>query len=421
MSERFCAGRHAARLAATVALSATCVSSWSWTAPALAETFLLQDGSKVEGSLVDATLNTLVIWRQQAGPLQTPRGSVTEVHVPSQKGGMIKGALIGWADGVYQIKTAEGAVMVRADGTLLQRSKPTRSAAATPAEPPALKPKAAKMARLGDKPPTFVLGEQNWVIGTIVAQTGQSVVLRLPLAGLRQIPLNAIRSVAVTLANGQEVEGQLKGWADGVYELAVGDQVIGVRDPALAGRSELAPPVEASASRATAAEVALPPAKPRQAEIAAAAEPAAGPAEAEDPGDEGVVASLPATAPAKPEPEIVTAAVTDLPVIEARLLPTWEHDRVIQVSFALSRPVDKPVLIAYGSVNGTAVAGVDYQQQRGVLTVQPGELQARLEIGLMNDQLPEGNEDFTMFFSTSPGVATLAEKRVLAVIEDDDS
>ena len=100
-------------LAMTVSLIATAL-------PAAAETFTLDDGSVVEGSVVRAIGATIAIRYEVAGLLMTPISSVQQVDIPTRDGGVISGRLVSWSDGVYRLQTDAGLVDAAVeDGTVV--------------------------------------------------------------------------------------------------------------------------------------------------------------------------------------------------------------------------------------------------------------------------------------------------------------
>jgi hypothetical protein len=401
---------------------------------AAAELFVLDDGTELEGRMLDATRNTYTIWREGGGPMQAPRDRVRKVRIATDGAAAIEGELVDWADGVYQIVTGDKQLAVRADGTVLESSEAivieaVPAVARAAPNPPEPKPKQPQVVELSGRSPSFVLDDDSLITGDIVAQAGQTVVVRLPLAGLRQVAMNSIRSVIVPLDDGGELEGDLERWARGIYRLQVEGETVLIHDPsAILAADQAGQPLDAPEPEPAAAPVPVAPAKPAAAapeeptsETSSAAEPAQVNGAAEP--DQPAPAPAPAAAEAEAPDELVVALAKpdqELPVVAAELVPATEGDAALVVAFTLSEAADKPVLIAYGSVNGTATAGVDYEQQRGVITIEPGQQRAELRIPLIDDSASDGEKDFTLFLSTSPGVATLTEKRLRAVIADND-
>lgn len=76
--------------------------------------------------------------------------------------------------------------------------------------------------------------------------------------------------------------------------------------------------------------------------------------------------------------------------------------------------------IRYQTVAGTARAGEDFIPQSGVLEVGPTMPDARIEIRLVRDGLPEPDEAFELVFSPLPAGSTGAERRLTIRVYDED-
>ena len=97
-----------------IAVSSARVRAWAlallvaiWAGPsgaARADTFVLRSGEPIDGSIVQATRNTLIIRRAIGGMHQMPIRGIEEVRIDLAQGEQISGQLLGWADGVYQIR-----------------------------------------------------------------------------------------------------------------------------------------------------------------------------------------------------------------------------------------------------------------------------------------------------------------------------
>ena len=71
-----------------------------------AATFLLDNGSSVEGEIIHATRNTLMVRLSKSGGVkQLARSSVKSVEITTSGGETISGTLESWANGVYEIES----------------------------------------------------------------------------------------------------------------------------------------------------------------------------------------------------------------------------------------------------------------------------------------------------------------------------
>ena len=88
----------AAGVAAALCLLATAAS---------AATFQLKSGESVEGEVIHATRNTLMV-RENIGAIrQLSLGDVQTVEIRTRDGASVSGALLGWKDGVYEVDSGE--------------------------------------------------------------------------------------------------------------------------------------------------------------------------------------------------------------------------------------------------------------------------------------------------------------------------
>jgi hypothetical protein len=85
---------------------ATLVAAWAGASGAAwADTFVLKSSELVEGTIVQATRNTLIIRRSIGGMRQMSIQGIEEVRIDLAQGQQISGQLIGWADGVCRIRS----------------------------------------------------------------------------------------------------------------------------------------------------------------------------------------------------------------------------------------------------------------------------------------------------------------------------
>ena len=98
-----------------------------------------------------------------------------------------------------------------------------------------------------------------------------------------------------------------------------------------------------------------------------------------------------------------------------------EADRVLRFTVSLGAAVGTPVTVSYGTVDGSAEAGIDYEAVSGRLTF-PAESTAALpiEVPLRDDRVSEPRETFAVALSSARG-ATLATATATGAILDDDT
>ncbi len=79
-----------------------------------------------------------------------------------------------------------------------------------------------------------------------------------------------------------------------------------------------------------------------------------------------------------------------------------------------------PSTVQYATMDGTATAGTDYVSQSDTITFSPGETSRSLSIQLINDETPEGDEDFIIVLS-NPSEGTVLHPLPIATVVIDVS
>lgn len=104
-------------------------------AAAHAETFFLNDGGVVEGTVLRTLGNTLTIKLDDAGMLQLPVEEIDRIEITVNDGTRVSGSLAWWADRMYVLVTSQGLVEVK-DGVISKVSDaaPSSNVAAEPIE-----------------------------------------------------------------------------------------------------------------------------------------------------------------------------------------------------------------------------------------------------------------------------------------------
>jgi RNase P/RNase MRP subunit p29 len=298
----------------------------------------------------------------------------------------------------------------------------------------------------------IVLKNGETIEGSIVDATRNTVVVRRAIGGMRQMPIEDIAEVRIDLAQGAPITGQILSWADGVHQVRAGGEVVHIRagrivtrepareatrqaPPAVAPRPEEQPAVEAAAPAAPAAEDA---AAGVTAEETAAASPTAESPAAEEraaasPADESAAAEEPAAGSPATEnraAESRAAAVTTaLPkaendsgpvAVKASVDPAAAGAADMVFRIELSRPVEQTVVLIYGTVDGTAKAGQDYEAKQGVVTLAPGTRSAEVHVPLIEQQPPRDEARFELFLAADPKVAEVVDQRITATIQGGD-
>jgi len=86
-------------IAALGLIAALAVAGWLAPAPALALTFVLESGETIEGAIVQATRNTVVVRPRLGGLRQIPVGRLAQLAITTADGQRLRGRYHGWVDG----------------------------------------------------------------------------------------------------------------------------------------------------------------------------------------------------------------------------------------------------------------------------------------------------------------------------------
>jgi RNase P/RNase MRP subunit p29 len=310
----------------------------------------------------------------------------------------------------------------------------------------------------------IVLQSGELIEGTIVDATRNTVVIRRAIGGMRQMRIRDIEEVRVDLVQGGRISGQILSWVDGVHQVRSGGEVVSIRDGRVLSRA----PHEETGGRPPAAEAPLRQAEPtvgRAAVPAVSERPAAESPAPEGPADESPAAESPAVespdterpaaettaeettadespAVASPAPESPAESSTaerpdtETTADEATAAPKARNGTeavAVKASvdlaeagaagvvfrIELSRPAEKTVVLIYGTVDGTAKAGEDYEPRQGVLTLAPGTRSADVRVPLIEHRRLKGDTRFELFLTADPKVATIVDQRVTATIPGD--
>lgn len=245
------------------------------------------------------------------------------------------------------------------------------------------------------EPETFVLNGGRMITGTIIDANRNTVAIRNPTGIAQIVRSDDIQTVYIPApdSNLRPFFGSFVAWKNGIYELNINFQLVKIENGAPQGEPV---PVDFS-ERAS----------------HALASPAAGSTSPED-----IVA--PAAKPAKIEPGIVAPTSSEIPILDVKSLPTVESEPYIAFGLTLSKPVERPLYVAYSTLDGSARAAVDYKAERDVLVIPAGAQTAELRISLIDDSLAEKEETFTLTIMVAPTSAHVRQSRIETVIADND-
>ena len=109
----------------------------------------------------------------------------------------------------------------------------------------------------------------------------------------------------------------------------------------------------------------------------------------------------------------------DAPELSIDDAPTVSEGETAEFTVRLSEASGRAVTVSYRTVDGTAVAGLDYAATEGTLRYEPGETTQTVSVETLEDELAEDTEQFTVELSAPLG-ATVADGIGEGTISDDD-
>ncbi len=121
-------------------------------------------------------------------------------------------------------------------------------------------------------------------------------------------------------------------------------------------------------------------------------------------------------------PEHLNFIVTDPPVITIADASVTEGDggiRILTFTVALTRESAQPISVHYGTADGTAKAGEDYETATGTLVFAPGETTKTITIVIKGDKEKEGKETFFLKLWGADNALVLDDLGVGAIFDDD--
>ena len=87
----------------------------------------------------------------------------------------------------------------------------------------------------------------------------------------------------------------------------------------------------------------------------------------------------------------------------------------------LSHKTVQTVGVNYTTSNGTAVSGSDYTLKSGSINFAPGEITKTITVNILDDEIPESTESFSMTISGATNVSSISDNTGSASITDSDT
>jgi Calx-beta domain len=415
---------------------------------ARADRIVLKNGEVIEGSIIEATRNTVIVQRSIGGMRQMPIPDVEEVQVDLPRGQQIVGQLLGWADGVYEVRAGDEIVRVGESGVVSREPRqqtarllPTRprgaqpsTAAAAPSSAPA-EPRAEPAATAGPAEQDRIRAAADAASDAAAAaperaaaddaERQESGTQAQPAAGPeRQTGDAATQAAAVPERQGGDSDSQAAAARQSLAAAARPNQPSAAEAPGAASAQNEA--AAETSSQAAAAARAPGAAEPQAQAAAAARAPGAAEPQAQARADAATATESKNQAAAERESQAAAgqqqAALGDPGVlaVKASVDPPAPGARSMLFNIELSQPAKQTVVLIYGTVDGTAKAGEDYEAQQGMVTLAPGARTAAVRVPLIEGAPEDGDKRFELVLMADPKVAEVVDRRVIATIKAAD-
>lgn len=108
-----------------------------------------------------------------------------------------------------------------------------------------------------------------------------------------------------------------------------------------------------------------------------------------------------------------------LSISDTRVVEGDSGTTVAHVKVSLTPAATQAVTVDYGTSDGTARAGEDYDAATGSISFAPGETAKTVDVRVRGDLVPENNETFFVTLRNASG-ARVARDEAVCIIEDDD-
>lgn len=108
-----------------------------------------------------------------------------------------------------------------------------------------------------------------------------------------------------------------------------------------------------------------------------------------------------------------------LPKISIQNKSVNENSGSSTVTLTLSASSSNSVTVKYATVNGTAFAGSDYTTASGTITFAPGETSKTIPITILDDNIADASESFSIVLSDATNAAILDGTSVVSIVDNE--
>lgn len=112
--------------------------------------------------------------------------------------------------------------------------------------------------------------------------------------------------------------------------------------------------------------------------------------------------------------------VPDIQLTDVSILETDDRSTMLQFTVLLSQPITTDITFDYGTQDGSAQAGLDYETTNGSGRIVAGAVSTTIDVPIYGDLMIEGDETFVLVLSSILN-ASQTEARATGTIRDNDS
>ena len=254
--------------------------------------------------------------------------------------------------------------------------------------------------------PLITLQDGRTIDGHIVQIDQTNIVIQTADGATQSLPRSMVQAIAFETVTGRKLSGELLGWTSGVYQITTPEAAIKIYSTMPSPTSPAAEPLTIADGEGRKAVDAEAP------EIGSAGQ-----------GGSQTIAAVAVDETAngfdRGASDTAAAPSTGLS-IQVSVENSKENGPPVAFNIELSEPSSSSVVLIYATIDGTAINGQDYEANRGVVVIKPGEQTARIEALVIDDAEQESQEHLQLFLTVDPTVAVVENRQIIATIDDDD-
>lgn len=239
-------------------------------------------------------------------------------------------------------------------------------------------------------PPTAPYAEETYyfhgdrqIVGDLIQLTKNNLVIRRTIGGMVQFAIRDLERIEITTDTGGPISGRLVGFEEGVFEIEGRDLTWSVLEGAIVAEHPVAE-------------------RPRASDEELAHGTANG-------GDEALLDGA-----GGPVIRIQPISIAGAPA------KTREDADALRFDITLEPAPDQMLALIYTTMGSSAIADKDYVSTQGVISIEPGTTSLSIDVPLIDDNIPEEPESFTLYIATDPTAARIDASRIEGLIDDDD-